>query len=147
MDGGPAIIGHVQGFAAGITDSQRTASPTLLANVNPTFTWVRLAQRVPVRIALDHVPAGTKLIAGMTCTVVIGGTKGSGRFLKKAAPKTFLLWACGARTPRGPAYQKVFALLFFTKSGRLLPLNAVVRIEAAYMQQETQCTAEISSMP
>ena len=75
MDGGPAIIGHVQGFAAGITDSQRTASPTLLADVNPTFTWVRLAQRVPVRIALDHVPAGTKLIAGMTCTVVIGSAR------------------------------------------------------------------------
>jgi RND family efflux transporter MFP subunit len=76
MDGGPAILGHVQGFAAGITDSQRTESPTLLADVNPTFTWVRLAQRVPVRIALDHVPAGTKLIAGMTCTVVIGPARG-----------------------------------------------------------------------
>ncbi len=75
MDGGPAILGHVQGFAAGITDSERSPSPTMLANVNPTFTWVRLAQRVPVRIALDHVPAGTKLIAGMTCTVVIGGKK------------------------------------------------------------------------
>ena len=71
MDGGPAIIGHVQGFAAGITDDQLTRSPTLLAAVNPTFTWVRLAQRVPVRIALDHIPPGTKLIAGMTCTVVI----------------------------------------------------------------------------
>ncbi|HEY1857755.1 HlyD family secretion protein [Acidocella sp.] len=76
MDGSPAIIGHVQGFAAGVTDSQRTASPTLLADVNPTFTWVRLAQRVPVRIVLDHVPAGTKLIAGMTCTVVIGPVRG-----------------------------------------------------------------------
>jgi RND family efflux transporter MFP subunit len=74
MDGGPAILGHVQGFAAGITDGQRASSPTLLANVNPTFTWVRLAQRVPVRIALDHTPPGTKLVAGMTCTVVIGPT-------------------------------------------------------------------------
>jgi multidrug resistance efflux pump len=43
----------------------------LLADVNPTFTWVRLAQRVPVRIKLDHVPAGTELVAGMTCTVDI----------------------------------------------------------------------------
>jgi uncharacterized membrane protein YccC len=72
MDGSPAIIGHVQGLAAGITDGQRAASPTLLADVNPTFTWVRLAQRVPVRIALDHVPPTTRLVAGMTCTVVIG---------------------------------------------------------------------------
>ena len=59
------------GIAAGITDADRNASPTLLADVNPTFTWVRLAQRVPVRIALDQVPAGTQLVAGMTCTVVI----------------------------------------------------------------------------
>ncbi len=72
LDGGPAISGHVQGFAAGVTDAERTASPTLLADVNPTFTWVRLAQRVPVRIALDHLPAGTRLVAGMTCTVSIG---------------------------------------------------------------------------
>jgi multidrug resistance efflux pump len=72
MDGGPAISGHVAGFAAAIADSERDASPNLVANVIPTFTWVRLAQRVPVRIELDHVPPGTRLIAGMTCTVSIG---------------------------------------------------------------------------
>ena len=72
MDGSPAILGHVQGLAAGITGHERTPSPTLLADVNPTFTWVRLAQRVPVRIALNHVPAGTNLSAGMTCTLIIG---------------------------------------------------------------------------
>ena len=71
MDGGPALRGHVTGIAAAIADTERTAAPTLLADVNPTFTWVRLAARVPVRIALDHVPAGTKLVAGMTCTVSI----------------------------------------------------------------------------
>jgi multidrug resistance efflux pump len=43
MNGGPAIPGRVQGFAAGITDGHRAPSPTLLANVNPTVTWVRLA--------------------------------------------------------------------------------------------------------
>jgi RND family efflux transporter MFP subunit len=72
MDGGPAISGHVAGFAAAIADSERDASPNLVANVIPTFTWVRLAQRVPVRIELDHVPPGTRLVAGMTCTVSIG---------------------------------------------------------------------------
>ncbi len=41
-------------------------------NVNPTFSWVRLAQRVPVRIALEHVPPGTQLVAGRTATVRIG---------------------------------------------------------------------------
>jgi len=71
LDGAPALTGHVEGLAAGIADGEREPNPTLLADVNPTFTWVRLAQRVPVRIALDHVPPGTVLVAGMTCTVVI----------------------------------------------------------------------------
>ncbi|MBU6449461.1 MAG: HlyD family secretion protein [Rhodospirillales bacterium] len=71
LQGGPAIEGHVQGFAAGIADSERIAAPTLLADVNPTFTWVRLAARIPVRIALGKIPAGVNLVAGMTCTVTI----------------------------------------------------------------------------
>jgi RND family efflux transporter MFP subunit len=71
LDGAPPIAGHVVGIAAGIADAER--SPGLLADVNPTFTWVRLAQRVPVRIALDHVPAGEVLVAGMTATVAIVG--------------------------------------------------------------------------
>lgn len=71
LQGGPAIEGHVQGFAAGIADSERIAAPTLLADVNPTFTWVRLAARIPVRIMLDKIPAGVNLVAGMTCTVTI----------------------------------------------------------------------------
>jgi multidrug resistance efflux pump len=43
----------------------------LLADVNPTFNWVRLAQRVPVRIHIDQVPPGILLAAGMTCTVTV----------------------------------------------------------------------------
>lgn len=74
LGGGGTIEGHVQSIDAGITDNERTASPNLLADVNPTFTWVRLAQRVPVRIAIDHVPPGTRLIAGLTATVVINDT-------------------------------------------------------------------------
>ncbi len=71
LGGSPPITGHVQSIDAGITDTERQDSPNLLANVNPTFTWVRLAQRVPVRIQLDHVPAGIRLIAGLTATVQI----------------------------------------------------------------------------
>ncbi|MDR3504779.1 MAG: HlyD family secretion protein [Acidocella sp.] len=71
MQGGPAITGHVSGIAAGIADVERVAAPTLLADVNPTFTWVRLAARIPVRVELDHVPDGVRLVAGMTCTVSI----------------------------------------------------------------------------
>jgi RND family efflux transporter MFP subunit len=65
------LEGHVSGIASGIVDRERSTSPNLLANVNPTFNWVRLAQRIPVRIDLDRVPDGVKLIAGQTATVVI----------------------------------------------------------------------------
>ena len=70
--GEPAVIeGHVESIAGGIADRERQGSADLLANVNPTFSWVRLAQRVPVRIALDHVPADVRLVTGRTATVVV----------------------------------------------------------------------------
>jgi multidrug resistance efflux pump len=65
------LKGHVVGIAGGIEDRERTDTTSLLANVTPTFTWVRLAQRVPVRVALDNVPAGTALVAGRTASVTI----------------------------------------------------------------------------
>lgn len=65
------IRGHVQSLAAGIEDRDRSAGGTLLPNVNPTFSWVRLAQRVPVRIAIDAVPQGTSLVVGRTATVEV----------------------------------------------------------------------------
>ena len=65
------IEGHVQSVASGIADRERQGSSDLLANVNPTFSWVRLAQRVPVRIALDHVPIDVRLVSGRTATVVV----------------------------------------------------------------------------
>ena len=65
------IEGHVESIAGGIADRERQGSADLLANVNPTFSWVRLAQRVPVRIALDHVPADVRLVTGRTATVVV----------------------------------------------------------------------------
>ncbi len=67
----PELGGHVSGIASGIVDREQGASPNLLANVNPTFNWVRLAQRIPVRIEIDHVPDGVKLVAGQTATIVI----------------------------------------------------------------------------
>jgi RND family efflux transporter MFP subunit len=65
------LNGHVVSIAAGIADRERSDSADLLANVNPTFTWIRLAQRVPVRIKLDKVPAGIDLVLGRTATVSI----------------------------------------------------------------------------
>jgi multidrug resistance efflux pump len=70
---GIRLKGKVVGIARGIVDRDNAINPTLLADVNPVFNWVRLAQRVPVRIAIDpaQMPAGTVLVAGMTATVVV----------------------------------------------------------------------------
>lgn len=65
------IDGHVESIAGGITDRELTDNASLLANVTPTFSWVRLAQRIPVRIAIDHVPEGVRLIAGRTASVAV----------------------------------------------------------------------------
>jgi multidrug resistance efflux pump len=71
MAGGVDIQGHVDSVSSGIADRDNPTSGDLLANVNPIFTWVRLAQRVPVRVHLDRVPPGVHLAAGMTCTVTL----------------------------------------------------------------------------
>ena len=71
MDGSPALQGTVLGIAMGITDQDNPDGPQLLSSINPTFTWVRLAQRIPVGIHLTHVPPGVLVSAGMTCTVVM----------------------------------------------------------------------------
>ncbi|MHC8491792.1 efflux RND transporter periplasmic adaptor subunit [Thalassospira sp. SM2505] len=65
------IDGHVVSIASGIQDSERSGSSAGLAQVKPTFSWVRLAQRVPVRVALDHIPEGVKLVAGRSAVVTI----------------------------------------------------------------------------
>lgn len=66
-----AVDGHVESIARGISDRDNPTGSHLLANVNPSFNWVRLAQRVPVRIKLDAIHGNQPLVAGMTCTVVI----------------------------------------------------------------------------
>jgi RND family efflux transporter MFP subunit len=80
-----ALEGHVQSVARAITDRDNALASDLIANVNPTFSWVRLAQRIPVRIAIDKVPAGITLSAGMTATVVVTDP-GDQRRVKAPAP-------------------------------------------------------------
>jgi len=65
------IAGHVESIAMGIADRDRSTGANLLPNVNPNFNWVRLAQRIPVRIHIDGVPDGVRLVAGQTATVSI----------------------------------------------------------------------------
>ena len=65
------VRGHVGGIARGINVPNAQPDQAGLASVNPIFTWVRLAQRMPVRIHIDQVPDGVRLVAGMTATVQI----------------------------------------------------------------------------
>ncbi len=73
-DGGQAMYGHIIGIGRAIVDQSASTGEQLLQNVEPDYPWVRLAQRIPVRIAIDR-PNGTAadrpLIAGSTCTVKI----------------------------------------------------------------------------
>jgi RND family efflux transporter MFP subunit len=69
------LTGHVESIASGIEDQSRGTSSDLLASVNPTFNWVRLAQRVPVRIKLDELPDDSRLVTGRTATVYIGDAR------------------------------------------------------------------------
>jgi multidrug resistance efflux pump len=74
MGYGQLIRGHVAGVARGINTANATPDQAGLAKVNPIFTWVRLAQRVPVRIELDRIPGDVRLVAGVTATVQINST-------------------------------------------------------------------------
>jgi multidrug resistance efflux pump len=71
MGWGPEIAGHVESISRAIADDNSDANPEGLADVSPIFTWVRLAQRIPVRIHIDQVPDQVRIAAGQTCTIVI----------------------------------------------------------------------------
>jgi len=65
------VRGHVASIARAISVANAQPNGQGVATVNPIFTWVRLAQRIPVHIHIDHVPPGEVLVAGMTATVQI----------------------------------------------------------------------------
>lgn len=69
------LQGHVSSIGRAIHDQSLATDGKLVADIKPTIPWVRLAQRVPVRIELDALPADTVLVAGTTCTVSITGGK------------------------------------------------------------------------
>ncbi|TCL72650.1 efflux RND transporter periplasmic adaptor subunit [Rhizobium sp. BK251] len=70
MAGGLLLRGKVQGLSRAIANPTG-AGGGLLASVDPNFEWIRLAQRIPVRITLEDVPADVELAAGMSATVVV----------------------------------------------------------------------------
>jgi multidrug resistance efflux pump len=71
MGYGQIVRGEVGSISRGINVSNAQPDQQGLAIVNPIFTWVRLAQRVPVRIRIKEVPDGVRLVAGMTATVEV----------------------------------------------------------------------------
>jgi multidrug resistance efflux pump len=73
------VHGHVDSIARAINVANAQPNREGLASVNPIFTWVRLAQRIPVRIHIDEVPRGVHLAAGMTATVQIDPRPGAAR--------------------------------------------------------------------
>jgi multidrug resistance efflux pump len=83
--GGARLDGSVESIAAGIADRDRSTGANLLPSVNPTFNWVRLAQRIPVRIKLDPPAAGTRLVAGETVTVQVLGAAPPARVAQRPA--------------------------------------------------------------
>jgi multidrug resistance efflux pump len=71
------LRGHVNSIARAINVANAAPDGLGVASVNPIFTWVRLAQRIPVRIHIDHVPDGVTLAAGMTATVQVNPRAGA----------------------------------------------------------------------
>jgi len=92
-----SLRGTVESVTLGIATSNAAPSTQGLPSVDPVYTWVRLAQRVPVRVRIDHVPPGVTLVAGMTATVVVGDGTGQ-------APPWFSDlrgWVVGTPDPAG----------------------------------------------
>jgi multidrug resistance efflux pump len=83
------LTGHVETIARGINEQNGDPDRQGLQDVNPVFTWVRLAQRIPVRLHIDTVPDGVVLAAGMTGTVSVG-TKGAEPALAAGRALTWL---------------------------------------------------------
>lgn len=69
------LQGHVSSIGRAIYDQSVETDSGLVADIKPNVPWVRLAQRVPVRIQFDSLPADVTLVSGTTCTVSIGGVK------------------------------------------------------------------------
>lgn len=97
------LHGHVSSITGAINDSDTSIGSNLLPTINPNFSWVRLAQRIPVRVRLDEVPAGTVLIPGRSATVVIEG--------KPHYPSRAALFPVPAENSSGPMIPAQDALI------------------------------------
>lgn len=71
------VIGRVESIDWGIAQQDGSTGFQLLPSISPTFEWIRLAQRLPVRVRITEVPEGVVLRVGTTCSVLVEtGTAG-----------------------------------------------------------------------
>ena len=75
------LRGVVESVTRGISSAQAASNTQGLPEIDPVYTWVRLAQRIPVRIRIIEVPRNVPLVAGMTCTVSVSEPSEQGRGL------------------------------------------------------------------
>ena len=80
------IEGRVDSIGWGIAQQDGSAGFDLLPNISPTFEWIRLAQRVPVRIHLDDIDDGIHLRVGTTCSVLVMTKARAGDHKKPVPP-------------------------------------------------------------
>lgn len=71
MSDDEVLEGHVHSISRGIEDRERTTGGKLMQNINPAFNWVRLVQRIPVRIEFDRIPENVHLVSGQTVTIEV----------------------------------------------------------------------------
>jgi multidrug resistance efflux pump len=95
----PIIRGRVESITLGISIANAAPSTQGLPSVDPVYTWVRLAQRVPVRVRIEGVPAGVTLVAGMTATVSVGEPGVHGRNWWAALRQRVSGWAAPTPNP------------------------------------------------
>nr|WP_228518342.1 MULTISPECIES: efflux RND transporter periplasmic adaptor subunit [unclassified Gluconobacter] len=73
------LFGHVESITRGIASNNALVNKQGLPEVDPVYTWVRLAQRIPVRVKIDKIPDDLTLAAGMTATVTVVSEEGNRR--------------------------------------------------------------------
>lgn len=155
MGDGRDVRGHVESIAAGIADDQRSSTHNLLPSVASTYTWVRLAQRIPVRIRLDDVAPDTRLIVGRTASVTItpraqGPASDRQRIARRCArlctvagglrvrPRLHTSGQRGRRGPGGPPHIRIGARSCLHTGRAAGPLVAAVRRSTArYLRQRS----------
>lgn len=65
------LQGNVESLGWGIAPSDGNKGAYLLPSIKPVFQWIRLAQRIPVRIKLKDIPEGVELRFGLSASVMV----------------------------------------------------------------------------